>query len=137
MWRQEFISLLGAAVGPAVAGDESRPPAGWLRRERLARPVHAVGWLASVVILAVLSGATAAGTAGNIDAAMLRNLFGLDVQIVNGYAGSAAKRLAFERGEIDGDCGGVTSLPPDWLPAGKIAVIMRLSPELSPGLDPT
>jgi len=67
---------------------------------------------------------------------MLRNLFGLDVQIVNGYAGSAAKRLAFERGEIDGDCGGVTTLPPDWLPAGKIAVIMRSSPALSPGLDP-
>jgi tripartite-type tricarboxylate transporter receptor subunit TctC len=81
-------------------------------------------------------GATAAGTSGNVDVAMLRNLFGLDVQIVNGYAGSAAKRLAFERGEIDGDCGGVTSLPSDWLPAGKIAVFMRLSPELAPGLDP-
>jgi tripartite-type tricarboxylate transporter receptor subunit TctC len=81
-------------------------------------------------------GATAAGTSGNVDAAMLRNLFGLDVQIVNGYAGSAAKRLAFERGEIDGDCGGVSSLPSDWLPTGKIAVFMRLAPELSPGLDP-
>ncbi|WP_157100621.1 Bug family tripartite tricarboxylate transporter substrate binding protein [Rhodoplanes sp. Z2-YC6860] len=81
-------------------------------------------------------GATAAGTSGNIDAAMLRNLFGLDVHIVNGYAGSAAKRLAFERGEIDGDCGGVTSLPSDWLPSGKIAVFMRLSPEPAPGLDP-
>jgi len=274
MWRQEFISSLGAAAGPVVAGDASRPPAGWLCRERLASPVHAAGWLASLVVFALLSaagdcraqdttsftgktvkivvgmppgggvdayarlvqhhleryltgsplvivqnlpgagsmrsvmslaaapddgttivtfssslltesilfpervkidfrtfsflgnvgedgricfvrpalgvrdiaglkargrlafGATAAGTSGNIDAAMLRNLFGLDVQIVNGYAGSAAKRLAFERGEIDGDCGGVTSLPPDWLRTGKIAVIMRLSPELSPGLDP-
>jgi tripartite-type tricarboxylate transporter receptor subunit TctC len=81
-------------------------------------------------------GATAAGTSGNVDAAMLRNLFGLDVQIVNGYAGSAAKRLAFERGEIDGDCGGVTSLPTDWLTGGKIAVFMRLSPDPSPGIDP-
>jgi len=81
-------------------------------------------------------GATAAGTSGNSDAAMLRHLFGLDLQIVNGYAGSAAKRLAFERGEIDGDCGGVTSLPSDWLPGGKIAVVMRLSPAPSPGLDP-
>jgi tripartite-type tricarboxylate transporter receptor subunit TctC len=82
-------------------------------------------------------GATAAGTSGNSDATMLRKLFGLDLQIVNGYAGSAAKRLAFERGEIDGDCGGVTSLPSDWLSGGKIAVIMRLSPQPSPSLDPT
>src|SRR5262249_49361076 len=41
-------------------------------------------------------GATAAGTSGNSDAAMLRNLFGLDLKIVNGYAGIAAKRLAFD-----------------------------------------
>jgi tripartite-type tricarboxylate transporter receptor subunit TctC len=81
-------------------------------------------------------GATAAGTSGNTDAAMLRNLFGLDLQIVNGYAGSAAKRLAFERGEIDGDCGGVTSLPSDWVSEGKIAVFVRLSPDASSGVDP-
>ena len=81
-------------------------------------------------------GATAAGTSGNSDVAMLRNLFGLDVQTVNGYAGSAAKRLAFERGEIDGDCGGVTSLPVEWLAGNKIAAFVRLSPELPPGLDP-
>jgi len=101
------------------------------------RPALGVRDIASLKARGRLAfGATAAGTTGNSDVAMLRNLFGLDVQIVNGYAGSAAKRLAFERGEIDGDCGGVTSLPPDWLPGGKIAVFMRLSPEPSPGLDP-
>ena len=56
----------------------------------------------------VIFGATAAGNAGNVDTAMLRNLFGVKVKQVQGYAGSADKRLAVERGEIDGDCGGWT-----------------------------
>ena len=63
----------------------------------------------------VIFGATAAGNAGNVDTAMLRNLFGVKLKQVSGYAGSADKRLAVDRGEIDGDCGGWTSVPEDWL----------------------
>ena len=40
------------------------------------------------------------GTSGNIDTAMLRNLFGVKLKQVQGYAGSADKRLALEKGEI-------------------------------------
>jgi len=83
----------------------------------------------------VIFGATAAGNAGNVDTAMLRNLFGIKVKQVQGYAGSAAKRLAVERGEIDGDCGGWTSVPDDWLRERKISVVIRLSPTLVPGMD--
>src|ERR1700730_16884399 len=52
----------------------------------------------------VVFGATAQGNAGNVDTAMLRHLFGVKVKQVSGYAGSAEKRLAVEKGEIDGDC---------------------------------
>jgi tripartite-type tricarboxylate transporter receptor subunit TctC len=80
-------------------------------------------------------GATAPGTAGNADTSMLRNLFGVKIQQVQGYAGSADKRLAVERREIDGDCGGWTSVPEDWLRDRKINVLVRLSPTLVPGMD--
>jgi tripartite-type tricarboxylate transporter receptor subunit TctC len=83
----------------------------------------------------VVFGATAQGNAGNVDTAMLRNLFGVKVKQVSGYAGSAEKRLAVEKGEIDGDCGGWTSVPDDWLRDHKINVMIRLSPTLAAGMD--
>jgi tripartite-type tricarboxylate transporter receptor subunit TctC len=83
----------------------------------------------------VIFGATAPGNAGNVDTAMLRNLFGVKVKQVSGYAGSADKRLAVEKGEIDGDCGGWTSVPEDWLRDRKVNVMIRLSPTLVAGMD--
>jgi tripartite-type tricarboxylate transporter receptor subunit TctC len=85
----------------------------------------------------VIFAGSAAGTAGNANIAMLRNLFGVPLKIVQGYAGSAAKRLAIERGEVDGDCGGWTSVPEDWLREHKINVIVRLSSTLVAGMDAT
>jgi tripartite-type tricarboxylate transporter receptor subunit TctC len=84
----------------------------------------------------VVFGATAQGNAGNVDTAMLHNLFGVKLKQVSGYAGSAEKRLAVEKGEIDGDCGGWTSVPDDWLRDRKINVMIRLSPTLVSGMDP-
>jgi hypothetical protein len=43
--------------------------------------------------------------------------------------------LAIERGEIDGDCGGWTSVPEDWLRDGRISMVIRLSPTLVSGMD--
>jgi hypothetical protein len=83
----------------------------------------------------VVFGATAQGNAGNVDTELLRNLFGVKVKQVSGYAGSAEKRLAVEKGEIDGDCGGWTSVPDDWLRDRKINVMIRLSPTLVDGMD--
>jgi tripartite-type tricarboxylate transporter receptor subunit TctC len=83
----------------------------------------------------VVFGATAPGTSGNVDTAMLRNLFGVRLKQVQGYAGSADKRLALEKGEIDGDCGGWTSIPEDWVRSGKINIVLRLSPMLVAGMD--
>jgi len=94
-------------------------------------------WQDMVASNLVVFGATAPGTAGNVDTAMLRNLFGIKLRQVQGYAGSAEKRIAIERGEIDGDCGGFTSVPEDWLRESRIKVVIRLSPTLVPGMDRT
>jgi tripartite-type tricarboxylate transporter receptor subunit TctC len=83
----------------------------------------------------VVFGGSAAGNAGNVDTMVLRNLLGVKVKLVSGYAGSAAKRMAVESGEIDGDCGGWTSVPPHWLSDHKINVMIRLSPTLVAGMD--
>lgn len=92
-------------------------------------------WSEMLAHQGVIFAGSAAGTAGNANIAMLRNLFGVPLKIVQGYAGSAAKRLAIERGEVDGDCGGWTSVPGDWLRDGRINVIVRLSPTLVEGMD--
>ena len=80
-------------------------------------------------------GATAPGTAGTADTAMLQNLFGVKLRQVQGYSGSADKRLAVERREIDGDCGGWTQMPDEWLRDKKVNVVVRLSPTLVAGMD--
>jgi tripartite-type tricarboxylate transporter receptor subunit TctC len=85
----------------------------------------------------VVFGASAVGNAGNVDTAMLRHLFKIKLKQVSGYAGSADKRLALDRGEIDGDCGGWSALPEDWLRDRKISVVVRLSPTLVAGMDRT
>jgi tripartite-type tricarboxylate transporter receptor subunit TctC len=84
---------------------------------------------------ALFMGASAPGAAGTSDSAMLQNLFGVKIRQVQGYAGSADKRLAVERREINGDCGGWTAIPDDWLRDKKINVIVRLSPTLVAGMD--
>ena len=63
----------------------------------------------------VVFSASAPGTAGFVDAAMLRELFGVHLKQVNGYPGSAEMRLAVEKGEVEGSCGGWTATPDDWL----------------------
>lgn len=85
----------------------------------------------------VFMGATAPGTAGNADVAMLQSLFDAKIRQVQGYEGAAGKRLAVERGEIDGDCAGWTALPDDWLREKKINFVLRLSPTLAGGMDRT
>ncbi len=83
----------------------------------------------------VVFSASAPGTAGYVDAAMLRDLFGAHLKQINGYPGSAEMRLAVEKGEVDGSCGGWTAMPDNWLTEYKINVIVRLSPTLVPGMD--
>jgi tripartite-type tricarboxylate transporter receptor subunit TctC len=79
-------------------------------------------------------GNTGIGTSAYVDDRMLSELFGVKMHMVQGYPGSADKRLAIERGELDGDCGSWTSMPDDWLRDKKITLLTRFSKELAPGM---
>jgi tripartite-type tricarboxylate transporter receptor subunit TctC len=82
-------------------------------------------------------GNTGVGTSAYIDNRILSELFGVKVNMVKGYPGSADKRIAIERGELDGDCGSWTSMPDDWLRDSKITVHIRFSRTLFPGMPPS
>jgi len=79
-------------------------------------------------------GNTGVGTSAYIDNRILSELFGVRINMVMGYPGSADKRIAIERGELDGDCGSWTSMPEEWLRDSKITVHIRFSRALVPGM---
>jgi tripartite-type tricarboxylate transporter receptor subunit TctC len=82
----------------------------------------------------VTMGNTGIGTSAYIDNRILADLFGVRLHQVMGYPGSAEKRIAIERGELDGDCGSWTSLPEEWLTEKKITIHIRYSRTLVPGM---
>jgi tripartite-type tricarboxylate transporter receptor subunit TctC len=82
----------------------------------------------------IVYGNTGIGTSAYTDDRMLSEIFGVKVHQVQGYPGSADKRIAIEQGELDGDCGSWTSLPEDWLRDRKINLILRFSERLVPGM---
>jgi tripartite-type tricarboxylate transporter receptor subunit TctC len=79
-------------------------------------------------------GLTAAGTSNDINQRILKTIFGVKVQQVPGYPGSAELRLAIERSELDGDCGAWGSILPEWLEGKKINPILRTAPIVPPDL---
>ena len=85
----------------------------------------------------VTMGNTGIGTSAYIDNRILSDLFGVKLKQVMGYPGSAEKRIAIERGELDGDCGSWTSLPEEWMRDQKITVHIRYSKTLVPGMPET
>ncbi|HSR55894.1 MAG TPA: hypothetical protein VLN73_06610 [Alphaproteobacteria bacterium] len=80
-------------------------------------------------------GATSRTSGSYLDAALLRNLFGVKVKQIIGYPGSAEQRLAIERGELDGDCGSYESIPTAWVQGKKINVTHRNSRLAPEGVD--
>jgi tripartite-type tricarboxylate transporter receptor subunit TctC len=103
--------------------------------------VHSASGIHSLKELAQHGGvtfaATAPGTSGNLNLAILKDLLKVPFKTVLGYEGSAAKRLAFERGEVDGDCGGVESIPSEWLANGTINLLVRFLADAQEGVDPS
>lgn len=79
-------------------------------------------------------GETGAGSAGYIDAGILKEIFGVKVKPIFGYTGSAEKRIAIERGELDGDCVSFSSIPKQWIEGGKIKILSRGSTVAAPGM---
>ena len=70
-------------------------------------------------------GRVGVGTSEDLNTKILMNIFGVGMQQVAGYPGSAEIRVAIERGELDGDCGAWSSIPEDWIKGGKINVVAR------------
>jgi tripartite-type tricarboxylate transporter receptor subunit TctC len=70
-------------------------------------------------------GSTAKGAGNYINGATLRDVFHAPVKQILGFPGSADQRLAIERGELDGDCGSFSSIPPEWIKDGKAHTFVR------------
>ena len=80
-------------------------------------------------------GLAGVGTSSDVNARMLVELYGVRLKMVQGYAGSAEKRIAIESGELESDCGSWTSIPEDWLRDRKVNIVLRFSENLVPGLE--
>jgi tripartite-type tricarboxylate transporter receptor subunit TctC len=74
-------------------------------------------------------GTTGKSSGSYINGAILKVVFDAPVKIILGFPGSSEVRLAVERGELDGDCGSFSSIPPDWIRDKKAHVFVRFTKE--------
>ncbi len=84
-----------------------------------------------------IMGTTGTGASNYINGSSLREVFGANVRIILGFPGSSELRLAVERGELEGDCGGMASIPPNWIQGGRAHVFVRFGEKLMPGIPPS
>jgi hypothetical protein len=82
----------------------------------------------------VIMGVTGGGGASFAQQKLLKLMFGVRIRQVAGYPGNADKKLAIERGELDGDCSPWSALPSDWITTRKIYPIVRFSRSVPPGM---
>jgi hypothetical protein len=76
---------------------------------------------------AFILGATGKSAGNYINGAVLRQVFNAPVRQILGFPGSAEQRIAIERGELDGDCGSISSIPIAWLQEKKVHPFVRFS----------
>lgn len=91
---------------------------------------HAVGvrsWADLQQRAQFIVGAPAVGSSNHINAMLMKTVLGAPIKVVTGYPGSADERMAIERGELEGGCGGWSSVPPDWISQGKIAPLVSFA----------
>jgi tripartite-type tricarboxylate transporter receptor subunit TctC len=81
-------------------------------------------------------GLTGMGSSSDTNQRILKSIFGVRIQQVAGYPGSAEQRIAIERGELDGDCGAWSSIPLEWIEGRKIVPVIRSSPSIAPDMPP-
>ncbi len=85
----------------------------------------------------LIVGDTGAGTGTHIFPAALNGLFGMKFKLITGFPSSADVFLAIERNEVDGICESYDSVNdkrPDWLPSGKMQVLLQGGAEPNPHL---
>jgi len=81
-----------------------------------------------------IMGSTGPGASNYINGKSLHEVLGAPLKIILGFPGSSELRMAAERGELDGDCGGVAGIPPDWLRDGLAKPFVRFAESLAPGV---
>jgi tripartite-type tricarboxylate transporter receptor subunit TctC len=79
-------------------------------------------------------GLTGLGTSSDTNQRILKNVFGVPLQQVAGYPGSAEQRIAIERGELDGDCGAWSSIPVEWIAGHKIVPVIKSGAIFAPDM---
>ncbi len=76
-----------------------------------------------------IMGASAAGGSTRDYSFMMKNIAGVQIDVISGYKGTVDVFLAIERGEVDGMCGldwsSLKSQRPDWLRDKKINVLVQ------------
>lgn len=85
---------------------------------------------------AYLFGLTAPGTMNEVRQKLIKNMLGVKIRTISGYPGSSAEKLAIERGELEGGCGGWSSVPADWLRDKKVTVLVRYVPDRPADMSP-
>lgn len=83
----------------------------------------------------VISGSTAPGTSAYIDAAVLKNVFGVKIRPIVGFPGNAEVNLALERGEIDINCNTWSAVSETWRQGDELVPIVRLADIEDPDLS--
>ena len=81
-------------------------------------------------------GLTEPGTSNDVNARIVKNIFGVNLKQIAGYPGSAEQKLAIERGELDGGCGNWSSMPPDWIAEKKFTAFIKSSDITPSDMDP-
>ena len=97
---------------------------------------HAKGlrnWSEFAAVKAFNIGAVGVGTAEYLNGRILMNVFGLKLNQIGGYPGSADERVAIERGELDGQCAEWNAVPEDWIRDGKAVPYVRWLKEAPAG----
>ena len=92
-------------------------------------------WMASPT--PVKMGGIAPGSNSDNATQILRSVLGLPIQLISGYRGTAAIRLAVESGELAGACFNWISLRSAWqhaLETGDVIVVLQLAPKALPDL---
>ncbi len=74
-----------------------------------------------------IMGTTGKGASNYINGRTLQEIFHANLKIIMGFPGSSELRVAEERGELDGDCGGFNSIPRAWIKENKAHPFVRFT----------
>lgn len=74
-------------------------------------------------------GASGTGTNADLYARILKNFFGVSIDLVGSYKSGTEVGLAIERGELDGQCSTWGSIPADWIDNGRITFLYKSAPK--------